>query len=291
MKDAPPLDRRAVRRGFERAARTYDGAAVLHREIGRRLVEHLEPIRIEPARVLDLGCGTGSMFDTLARRFPAAQLVGVDVAFAMAQGARSRSGWWRRAFAPRVPRLVCADAQRLPIAQGTIDLVFSNLMLQWCDPAAVFAEAARIQPAGGLLMFSSFGPDTLMELREAFHAFDSTPHVHSFPDMHDLGDALVHAGFADPVMEMERVTVEYATVEALAQDLRATGARNAAAGRMRGLASRRAWSRMTARYEEKRRGGALPATYEVVYGHAWKTAPRRASDGRQVIDFRPRQQR
>jgi len=288
LKDAPPLDQRAVRRGYERAARTYDGAAVVHREIGRRLVEHLDPIRIEPARVLDLGCGTGAMLDTLWRRFPRADLFAVDVALPMARAARGRAAWWRRALGARLPRVVCGDAQRLPVAPATFDLVFSNLALQWCDPDAVFAEAARVQPAGGLLIFSTFGPDTLMELRDAFRAFDSSPHVHSFPDMHDLGDALVHAGFADPVMEMERITVEYASVEALARDLRAAGARNAAATRGRGLASARAWSRMRERYEAKRRGGALPATYEVVYGHAWKTARRHTADGRQVIDFRPR---
>ena len=289
MKDAPPLDKRAVRRGFERAARTYDNAAVLHREIGRRLVEHLDPIRLEPARVVDLGCGTGAMLDDLARRFPRAQLYGVDIAFGMAAAARGRAGWWRRALRSRVPQVMCADAERLPIAPGSVDLLFSNLMLQWCDPAAVFAEAARVQPTGGLLIFSSFGPDTLMELREASRAFDSAPHVHSFPDMHDLGDALVHAGFADPVMEMERVTVEYANVDALARDLRAAGARNAAVQRRRGLASRDAWARVAQRYEARRRGGALPATYEVLYGHAWKTARRRTDDGRQVIDFRPRE--
>jgi malonyl-CoA O-methyltransferase len=288
LKDAPPLDKRAVRRGFERAARSYDAAAVLHREIGRRLLEHLDPMRLEPARVVDLGCGTGAMLDELARRFPGAQLYGVDVALGMAAAARGRAGWWRRTLRTRVPQLVCADAERLPLAPASVDLLFSNLMLQWCDPAAVFAEAARIQPAGALLIFSSFGPDTLMELREAFRALDSAPHVHSFPDMHDLGDALVHAGFADPVMEMERITVEYGNLEALAKDLRAAGARNAAARRRRGLASKGAWARVVERYETRRRGGALPATYEVLYGHAWKTAPKRTSDGRQVIDFRPR---
>ncbi len=290
-REVAPLDKRAVRRAFERAARSYDAAAVVHREVGRRLVEHLDPIRIVPARVLDLGCGTGAFLEALARRFANAQLLGIDVARAMLLAARKRGGWWRRALGGRRAALACADAERLPIAAGSVDLVFSNLMLQWCRPEAVLAECARIQPAGGLFIFSSFGPDTLEELREAFGAVDSRPHVHTFADMHDLGDALVHAGYADPVMEMERVTVEYASVDALARDLRAVGAGNAAQARSRGLASRAAWRRMSERYEAKRRGGALPATYEVLYGHAWKTAPRRAADGRHVIDFQPRGRR
>lgn len=290
-REAAPLDKRAVRRAFDRAARTYDAAAVVHREVGRRLVEHLDPIRIVPNRVLDLGCGTGAFLEELARRFASARLLGIDVARGMLEEARKRGGWWRRAVGARRAALACADAERLPLAAASVDLVFSNLMLQWCRPELVFAECARVQPAGGLFIFSSFGPDTLMELREAFGAVDSRPHVHAFADMHDLGDALVHAGYADPVMEMERVTVEYASVDALARDLRAVGAGNATGGRSRGLRSRAAWRRMAERYEAKRRGGALPATYEVLYGHAWKTAPRQAADGRQVIELRPRARR
>jgi len=141
---------------------------------------------------------------------------------------------------------------------------------------------------GGLFMFSTFGPDTLKELRRAFAAVDDRDHVNTFIDMHDLGDALVHAGFADPVMEMESLVLEYADVEAVARDLKAIGARNALPGRPRGLAGKSRWQAMAAHYERCRRDGALPATYEVVYGHAWKAAPRKTADGRQVIDFRPR---
>jgi malonyl-CoA O-methyltransferase len=166
--------------------------------------------------------------------------------------------------------------------------VFSNLALQWCDPQRVFGEASRVLSPGGLFIFSTFGPDTLKELRAAFAAADGRAHVNAFIDMHDLGDALVHAGFADPVMDMEVITMEYDSVEAVARDLKAIGARNALPDRPRGLSGRGLWRKVGAAYEAHRRAGALPATYEVVYGHAWKVAPKRAPDGRQVIDFRPR---
>lgn len=281
-------EKRVVRRAFERAAATYDSHAVLQREVGSRLAHHLDPVRIEPRRVVDLGCGTGEAFAGLGRRFPSAGLVGIDIAHAMLERARARAPAWKRLLRANTPGLVCADAERLPLATGSAQLVFSNLALQWCRPEAVFAEVSRILEVGGLFMFSTFGPDTLKELRAAFAAVDTYEHVTPFVDMHDLGDALVHAGLAEPVMEMEVVTLEYASVEAVARDLKAIGAGNAMPGRPRGLAGRDRWKRMTEHYERERRNEALPATYEVVYGHAWKVAPRRTSDGRQVIDFLPR---
>jgi malonyl-CoA O-methyltransferase len=248
----------------------------------------MDPMRLVPRRLLDLGCGTGYAFDVLAKRFPSAALVGLDLAPAMLARAQRRPPWWRRMLGARRPALVCADAERLPLADGCVDLVFSNLTLQWCDPARVFAEAARVLAPGGLVLFSSFGPDTLMELRAAFAEADGAPHVNRFVDMHDLGDALVHAGFADPVMETERITLEYDTVLAVARDLKAIGAVNSLPSRARGLPGRNRWRRMTQAYERFRRGGVLPATWEVVYGHAWKVPPRRLADGRQVVSFVPR---
>lgn len=286
---APPErpDKRAVRRAFSRAAGRYDAHATLQREVGSRLLQHLDPIRIEPERMLDLGCGTGAAFADLGRRYPRARLHAIDLALPMLRAARGRTPWWRRAMRSHAPRLVCADVERLPIANGCADLAFSNLMLQWCDPAAVFAEAARVLRTGGLFLFSTFGPDTLKELRASFAA-EGTAAVHAFIDMHDLGDALVAAGFADPVMEMETLTLEYANVAALAADLRGAGERNALRTRPRGLGGRDRWRRMSERYEAYRRGDALPATFEVVYGHAWKAAPRRIADGRAIVDFHPR---
>ena len=285
MADAVLPVKRDVRRAFERAARTYDEAAVLQREVGARLLEHLDPMRIEPRRVLDLGCGTGESLAALQRRYARAHVIGLDLAHAMLVRAAARAPWWRRTLGRPGASLVCADAESLPLAPASVDLVFSNLALQWCDPGRVFAECARILAPQGLFLFSTFGPDTLAELRAAFASTGGGAHVNTFIDMHDLGDALVASGFADPVMEMEVLTLEYADVFAVARDLKALGAVNALPGRARGLSGRGRWARMTEAYERFRRDGALPATFEVVYGHAWKVPPKRLPDGRQVIGF------
>jgi malonyl-CoA O-methyltransferase len=288
MAEPAAPDKRAARRSFGRAAHAYERHAVLQREVGSRLLHHLEPIRIEPRRVIDLGCGTGLAFGALRERFPGARLIGIDAALPMLRVARQRDPWWRRALGRSGPLLACADAEHLPLAAGCAQLAFSNLMLQWCDAATVFAEAARVLETGGLLLFSTYGPDTLKELRAAFAAADGAQHVNAFVDMHDLGDALVAAGFADPVMEMETITVEYSSVEALARDLKAGGGHNVLPGRPRALGGRARWRRMAQRYEAARRGGALPATFEVVYGHAWRAAPRKTADGRHIVSFQPR---
>lgn len=281
-------DKRSARRAFERSAGTYDDHAVLQREVGARLLDHLEPMRLEPARIVDMGCGTGGFLPELARRYPKAGLVAVDFSAAMLRAARARTPAWRRALGRPAPRLVCADAEQLPLASGSVQLVFANLLVQWVHPEKAFAEVARVLSPGGLFLFSTYGPDALKELRAAFAAVDGGAHVHAFIDMHDVGDALVHAGLADPVMEAEQVTVEYASVEALARDLKRSGAHNALPGRSRGLFGRESWRRMVEGYEALRRNGVLPATYEVVYGHAWKIAPRVLPDGRRIIEFHGR---
>ena len=189
-------------------------------------------------------------------------------------------------MARRVAALVCADASRLPLAAGTIDLVWSNLTLQWInDASAAFAEFHRVLRVGGLVMFTTFGPDTLKELRAAFAGVDGATHVSRFIDMHDVGDMLVRAGFADPVMDMETITLTYADATTMMRELKAIGAHNATVGRPRGLTGRARWSRVLARLEAFRRDGRLPATYEVVYGHAWKPEPRFADDGRAIVRF------
>jgi malonyl-CoA O-methyltransferase len=166
-------------------------------------------------------------------------------------------------------QFVCGDIERLPIATGSVDLAVSNLALQWCDPLAAFTEFRRVLAPGGLLVFTTFGPDTLKELRAAWQAADAGPHVHGFLDMHDLGDLLVHAGFADPVLDVDRLTLTYGEVLDVLRDLKALGAHNAAASRTRGLTGKQRFARFRAAYEARRRDGMIPATYEVVYGHAW----------------------
>jgi malonyl-CoA O-methyltransferase len=179
---------------------------------------------------------------------------------------------------------VCADIEALPVAANSVGLVWSNLTVQWCnDLPATFVELHRVLKTEGLLMFSTFGPDTLKELRQAFSGVDGHNHLNRFADMHDIGDMLVQAGFADPVMDMEMLTLTYDDVRAVLQDLKTIGAHNATAGRAQGLMGKNAWARLIENYERLRSNGKLPATFEVVYGHAWKPQPRTTPDGASII--------
>jgi malonyl-CoA O-methyltransferase len=259
-------DRRRIVRAFNRAAPGYEQVAAFQREVAARLLERLEIMRVRPRRILDLGCGTGRTAAQLGRRFRRAEIIALDLAEEMLR--RCRPSWWRRPFSRR--RIVCADAASLPLAPASVDLVYSNLMLQWSDePAAVFKAVRGILRPGGLFLFSTLGPDTLQELRESWAHVDDFVHVNAFADMHDIGDALVGAGFADPVMEAERFTLAYENAFALMKDLRELGAGNANQGRRRTLTGGRRMQRMIEHYENRRISGRLPATYEVVFGHGW----------------------
>jgi len=278
------LDTRRVRRAFDRAAAGYETRAVLQRTVEAHCLARLDLVRLQPQAILDLGCGPGVAGRALLRRYRGAQVTGVDFAPAMLREARRRRRW----FSPQ--RFVCADAQALPLAADSMDLVFSNLTVQWCnDPAAVLAEAWRVLRPGGLFMFTSLGPDTLRELRVAWQAVDGATHVSAFIDMHDLGDALGRSGFEQPVLDVERFCLTYADVRALAADIKAIGASNATAGRPRRLIGRAAWSALQAAYEPFRSEGRLPATYEVIYAHAWKPLVPRRHDPQapQPLRFHP----
>lgn len=258
------LDPSCVRASFDAAAERYDAVAVVQAEIRRRLLERLELFRIDPQRILDAGCGTGHGSRALLEHYRGAAVFALDLAPGMLQATRRRRPWLRRLDT------VCGDAAALPLADASVELVFSNLMLQWCnDPDRVFAEFRRVLRPGGLVLFSTFGPDTLRELRAAWHAADGHTHVSRFIDMHDLGDALIRAGLGEPVMDMEHLTLTYRDVRGLMRDLKTMGARNATAGRSRGLTGRRRLAAVEAHYEGLRRDGRLPATWEIVYGHAW----------------------
>ncbi|MCB1865748.1 MAG: malonyl-ACP O-methyltransferase BioC [Chromatiales bacterium] len=268
------IDPKAARRAFDHAATSYDAAAVVQREVGRRLIERLALMRARPARVLDLGSGTGETTEALAAALPGARITELDFAPAMLARARSRVPWGARLKRRRA--FVCADCRRLPFADASFDFVFSNLALQWApDADAQYREIARVLAPGGLLLFSTLGSDTLAELRVAFAAADHGVHVHPFADLHDVGDALLAAGLAEPVMDCERITLTYAAVGDLLRDLKDLGAHNADSDRARGLSSPRAFARMRERYERERDAdGRLPATWDIVYGHAWGAAPR-----------------
>ncbi len=288
------LDLGEVRRAFDQAAASYDAHAVLQRVVCDRLLERLDYTTLKPGRVLDIGCGTGYGLAQLRERYAEATLHALDLAPAMLAAARARlprPSWAQRALQAFVPpsnatHLVCADMARLPLAANSMHLVWSSLALQWAqDLEAVFKGFHRVLAPGGLLMFATFGPDTLKELRSAFAAIDDAPHVNRFTDLHDIGDMLVHAGYASPVMEMEMVTLTYADLKALMRDLKAIGAHNAAAARRRGLFGKTAWAKLEAAYEVHRREDRLPATFEVIYGHAWAGDKTQREDGRQVIQW------
>jgi malonyl-CoA O-methyltransferase len=258
------VDLAAVRRSFDRAAQGYDEAAVLQAEIRSQLLQRLDYVTLEPGVILDVGCGTGHSSRALKDRYPRAQVIALDLAEGMLAEAGRRQSW-RRRFAR-----VCGDLARLPLASASVDLVFSSLTLQWCpQPDLAFAEFRRVLRPRGLLNFSTFGPDTLVELRESWSAADGHVHVSRFADMHELGDGLVRAGLAEPVLDVERFTLTYPDVFGLMRDLKAIGAHNASVHRPRGMTGRGRMRAMQAAYETQRMNGVLPATYEVVFGQAW----------------------
>ena len=278
------IDKRALRSAFNRAAPHYDAAAVLQREVCQRMLERLHYVKLRPARVLDAGSGTGWGTRQLARRYPAAFIIALDIAQGMLQVARERSGGWRKLFSGNQPNLVCADVEALPLPAQSMELIWSNLTVQWCnDLPQTFVELNRVLKVDGLLMFSTFGPDTLKELRGAFLGVDGHNHINRFADMHDIGDMLVAGGFAEPVMDMETITLTYADVKAMMQDLRTIGAHNVTAGRAPGMMGKAAWGKVLQNYERLRRDGRLPATFEIIYGHAWKPQPKKIADGRAII--------
>jgi len=286
MNDASAPDKRQMRRSFEKAAKTYDEAAVLQREVSTRALERLDLVKINPAAIVDAGCGTGFALPSLHKRYPRAVLVALDIAFNMLQKSRQRSPKWKQWTRTSKAVYVCGDNEKLPLHAACADMLWSMLSFHWAkDLAAVFAECRRILKPGGLLMFTTFGPDTLKELRSAW-AIDANVHVNSFIDMHDIGDMMVAAGFSDPVMDMEYLTLTYDDIYSLMRELKAVGAHNVAMGRNRGLTGKRILKHIELRYESLRQAGRLPATFEVIYGHAWKPTPRVSPGGRQVIDIK-----
>ena len=271
------LDKQRMREAFERAVDTYDSTAVLQREIADRMLSRLDLIKLKPKAILDAGCGTGHCARALAKRYRRARILGIDIACAMVQRARRKAGWFSRS------RFACGDIEALPLADASMDMVVSNLTVQWCNPDTVFSEFMRVLRPGGLLMFTSFGLDTLRELKQAWGTVDHQTHVHAFMDMHDIGDVLIRTGFADPVMDMEHFTLTYKDVMGVMGDLKRLGAHNVAHGRPRGLTGKTRFKRFQSAYESLARDGLIPATYEAVYGHAWAPEAHSARDDGSVV--------
>ncbi len=273
------IDKARMRASFSRAADSYDAAAVLQKKVREEMLDRLNLINIAPQAILDAGCGTGFGGFALQKKFKSAQLVSLDIAFKMLQKTAEQQPWLQK-MAQKIlhkQQLVCADIESLPIASQSINLLWSNLALQWCNDLDVaFNEAARVLQADGLFIFSTFGPDTLKELRAA--SSNGHTHVSRFIDMHDIGDALTRAGFNAPVLDVEHYTLTYDDVKGVMKDLKSIGAHNATQGRARGLQGKGFLQNLTQNYEQFRTQGKLPATFEVIYGHAWRPVSIRSAE-------------
>lgn len=277
--DIYSIDKARVRDSFDRAAETYDAAAVLQKFVRTEMLSRLDLVAMRPTRILDAGCGTGHASAALMKKYPKTELLSLDLALGMLKKTQSVNASLanriKRVFGQAQQNLLCADIEQLPLADTSVDMIFSNLAIQWCnDLDAAFAGMHRVLRTDGLLTFSTLGPDTLKELRIASKTDGERVSVSRFFDMHDIGDALVRAGFSAPVLDVERVVLTYDDAIDVMRDLKAIGAHNAADGRGRGLQGRDFLKRITENYEQFRRDGKLPATFEVVYGHAWKPASR-----------------
>lgn len=266
--DIAEIDRKAMRVAFEKAASSYDAVAVLQQEVADRLVDRMGLMSMKPVSILDAGSGTGFVSQLLTARYPKAKITALDLAFNMLKKAKSKRTFkqrWNKNF-----NYVNAEVESLPFADASFELVISGLTLQWCqDLPKVFAEFKRILAPGGLLIFSSFGPDTLKELRQSWAEVDDLAHVNAFADLHDVGDALLQTGFADPVMDMEMLTVTYKDVKTVMSDLKQIGAHNVMQGRSHKITGKNKLQKMIQAYEQFRVEGLVPVTHEIVYGHAW----------------------
>lgn len=271
------LRRSQIRSNFERASGSYDDVALLQREVADRMLEQFEYTRITPERILDVGAGTGYCARGLRDRFGKSPIIALDLAQGMLCEARAQADERRRGIRNLLSRspvdhFLCADTEQLPLSDQSVDLIFSNFTLQWCQNLQkVFEEFRRVLRPGGLLTFSTLGTDTLTELRQSWAAVDDRVHVNRFSDLHDIGDLLLHTGFLEPVTSVDRFELTYPDVMALMQDLRGLGATNVNAGRQRGLTGRQAIGQMEQFYLQQFSDGEgrIPATWEVVYGHAW----------------------
>lgn len=277
------IDKKLAQRSFARAAKDYDAAAVLQREVGDRLLERLDYINFTPGTILDVGAGTGYCTSLLQKRFSRARVLALDIAQPMLVYARHKSSLWSRLR--NKTEYICADAEALPLADNSVDMVFSNLTLQWVNQLEhTLREFDRVLRPGGMLLFSTFGPDTLKELQQAWQAADAYTHINAFIDLHDIGDAMLRAQLAEPVMDAERFTLTYPDVFRLMRDLKAIGAHNVTLQRAKGLTGKDTLKCVEREYEQFRSDGVLPASYEVVYGHAWKGLQQRAGVASITLD-------
>lgn len=264
-----------IGKAFNLHAAEYELAAKVQQEIGMRLLERLHYLKITPHRILDLGCGPGFFSKELSLMYPDAQIVGLDLAQLMLLQARKKHSW-RRKWS-----LVTADMMRMPFASGAFDLVFANQVIHWSDAlAGVFRELNRVMNVNACLMFTTLGPDTFKELKNAWSLVNHYAHTNEFPDMHDVGDCLMAEHFLEPVVDMELLAVHYETLSKLVKSLKAQGVKNINPARNQGLTGKESWKQFTQNYSSMQTDkGKYPLTYEVVYGHAWKGEQRKTEQG------------
>lgn len=264
---------------FNKQAADYERAAKVQQEIGARLVERLQYLRISPQRILDLGCGPGMFSRQLAQMYPKATIIGLDIAHGMLVQSKKRQSWRRRW------PLVNADMHHLPFENGFFDLVFANQVVHWGHSIhQVFREINRVLNGNGCFMFTTLGPDTFKEIKDAWQGIGQHAHVNEFMDMHDVGDSIMAEKFLEPVMDMEYLSVHYASFVSLIHSLKQQGVRNVNSQRNPGLTGKDAWRKFQENYDSyKTEDGKFPLTYEIVYGHAWKGMQTRSERGVETV--------
>lgn len=263
-----------IQQAFNRRRPRHSSDQGLAASTAAELTDRLAPVRVTPERIIDLGCGSGDLTRRLTRMYPQATVFGFDFALGPLAEVPGRRLFGRR------PRPAAADARQLPLADASVDIVVTNLLVEWVeDSAALFREIRRVLRPDGVVMYATLGPDTLTELRDAWAEVDGYGHIHDFADMHDIGDAMLAAGLRDPVMDVDRVCWRYPGLDSLLQEVRGLGGGNLRSDRRRGLLTPRAWRRLESAYRERAEDGRFLATWEIVYGHAWGAQTPRPSYG------------
>lgn len=259
------IDKHHLALKFNRASGTYAKHAILQQTIMQRLLARLELMNIQPKTIMDAGSGIGTAAKQLGKHYPKADILNLDLSLFMLEQAKTQSP---KFFSKQ--KFICADLEQLPFASSTVDMVFSNLVLQWCDSLVqAFSQIKSVLSKQGLFLFTTLGPDTLKELRASWAEVDDQTHVNTFMDMHDIGDALVQVGFVEPVLDVEYIVCNYQDCKSLMYDLKKVGANHVNGHEIKGLGGKNKMQKMYQAYEQFRQKDQLPATYEVIYGHAW----------------------
>ncbi len=284
------IDKKRAQASFNKASALYEDSAVLQKQVLEEMFLRLKLLKINPNSILDLGCGPGNAGPELKAAYKPHDLIYLDFAYDMLRKAeeKNRDHFLKVFSSKTTQRFICADMEAIPLAENSVDMVWSNLSLQWCnDLDQVFTQIAKTLTHNGLFIFSTFGPSTLHELRISLASFSQYSHVNQFIDMHDIGDALMRCGFSDPVLDVDVYTLTYSTFKEIMYDLKQIGARNALQGRAKGMTGKGFLYQLEKLYEAYRADEKLPASYEVVYGPAWKV--NKLLDESSIVKFYPKQ--